>query len=127
MKMPLTAKDILDSDGKHLELRESATQRQRDNAADLANRVNQLLLAIGMTDRPRVNDGLRAQNATYGAKRSAHKEGKALDFADIDGSLKKRITPELLLKCGLRMEHPDYCNGWVHLDTRAPSGRIFKP
>lgn len=126
--MPITAKDILDSDGKHPERRKLANAVQIANAAETANRVNALLLELGMgAQRPAINDGFRDASVTYGAPKSAHKEGKALDLADADGSLDKRITSALLIKYRLRREDSDSTPGWTHLDTREPYGSIFKP
>lgn len=138
-KLPVTAKDILDSDGRFPERRNSATQPQRDAAAVLAARVNHLFLKLGMTDRPAISSGLRdakSNSLAGGAPKSAHLEGKAVDFSDGDGRLKKvAVTHEevengfsqRLADCGLRMEHPDSTKSWAHFDTRQPHGRIFKP
>lgn len=123
----ITADDILSSGGDHPELAAAATPEQRANAEVLAERSSALLTELGYTKRPGISDGLRAANATYGAKRSAHKEGKAVDFFDRGkGPLKKKITAPLLKKHKLRMEHPDDTPTWCHLDTREPYG-IFKP
>lgn len=78
-----------------------------------------------------VSSGARcaAVNAKWGGKvRSAHLQGRAIDFVR---------TPELLAFCttfnlimfGLYMEHPDSSPTWLHLTDRAPpSGRrIFRP
>jgi uncharacterized protein YcbK (DUF882 family) len=121
---------VLDSDGKFPDRRKVATQAQRDNAAVLVGRCNSLFLALQIAERPKVTSGLRTivSNAVAGgAKKSAHLEGKACDFADIEGYLKRRITPELLKKHGLRMEHPKHTPTWLHLDIREPAGLIFIP
>lgn len=125
--LPLTAKNILDSDGKRLVLRLEAKDAQRINAAELAARVNALLLELGYTERPEISDGLRDANAAYGAPKSAHKEGKALDFKDPGNVLAKQITKTLLLKHKLRREDTDATPTWCHLDTREPHGSIFRP
>jgi len=127
MKMPLTAKDILDSDGKHPERRANATDEQRANAAELANRINAMFLAMGLQERPVINEGLREQNAKYGAKRSWHKRGGAVDFRDPDRKLSSMITKALLLKFKMRREDNDYTPTWAHLDIGEPHGTIFKP
>lgn len=125
--MLITTEDVLSTGGDHPELAAAATPEQRANAAVLAARVSQLLAELGYTKRPAITDGLRAANATYGAPKSAHKEGKAIDLRDRKGELKAKITPELLKKHALRMEHPDATPMWCHLDTRTPHGRIFHP
>lgn len=88
-----------------------------------------------------VNDGYRDCFVKYGATKSAHKEGKAVDLNDPGMKLSGLITKELLLKHKLNREDNDYTGGphtplradgtkkspWCHLDTRDPYGRIFKP
>ena len=68
-----------------------------------------------------------------GASKSAHTEGKAIDFSittnDCDYVRDKILKLNLLETYELRMEDLPGSN-WVHLDTRAPgpSGkRFFKP
>ena len=126
-KLPLTAKDILDSDGKYPERRKAATDEQRENAAILAARVNAMFLQMGMDERPVINEGLREQNAKYGAKRSWHKRGGAVDFRDSNRKLSSAITKALLLKFKLRREDNDYTPTWTHIDIGEPHGVIFKP
>lgn len=132
----ITAEDILTTDGKRPEMLKNATKEQKANAEATGGRITALLDEVNLPYRPRVTDGLRPQNASYGAKKSAHKEGKAGDLSDRDGALKKKlVTPEeikagfseRLKRHGLRMEHPDATKGWCHLDTREPHGSIFKP
>jgi len=66
-----------------------------------------------------------------GSKRSAHMEGKAVDFHIIgvscDEARKKIIEANLLEDLDLRMEDIDGAN-WIHIDT-APVKykRFFKP
>jgi hypothetical protein len=124
--MLVTAKDILDSDGKHPQRRLGATDKHRQNAAVLAERVNALFAELGITERPRINDGYRLLRGG-GAARSAHLEGKAVDFSDPGNKLGLRITRALLLKHKLRREDTDYTSSWCHLDTREPHGTVFKP
>ncbi len=126
-KLPVTAANILDSDGKHPELRKNATQEQRDNAAELASRANALFLELGMAERPEITDGLRPKNAKYGAKRIAHKEGRAVDFADVGHKLSRKCTADVLKRHKMRREDDDFTPSWCHLDTREPHGVIFKP
>jgi hypothetical protein len=123
----VTVDNILDSGGDHLDWAAKATPVMRANAAVLAARVSSLLAELGYTKRPPIKEGLRPENASWGAKLSAHKEGKAVDFIDRDSSLKAKCTPVLLKKHGLRMEHPDEAPTWCHLDTRQPFGSIFHP
>lgn len=92
----------------------------------LCERVNGLLDEIGVLF-VEVNDGYRDASVNYGAKKSAHKEGKAVDLKDHDKALSRRITRDLLLKHKLRREDNDFSPTWCHLDTREPYGSIFKP
>jgi hypothetical protein len=150
MTQLVTTEDILSTGGDYPERIKTATPEQRANAAVLAARVSALLAELGYKKRPPFSDGLRPQNATYGAKKSAHKEGKAVDSIDPRCELKNKIASPaevaagfspLLKKHGLRMEHPDETGGkntplrpdgskktpWCHLDTRTPFGSIFHP
>lgn len=135
MSQLVTADDILSSGGDHPEIAAKATQEQRDNSALLAARVSALLSELGYTKRPPINDGLRDANAGYGAPKSAHKEGKAVDFGDREKpgvlTLKAKIIKAggaaFLKKHGLRMEHPTATPTWCHLDTRPGTSRIFHP
>ena len=77
-----------------------------------------------------INCGYRCpkHNAEVGgAKNSTHLLGEATDIRDIDGSLKKWLTVELLEKFDLYMESPMVTKTWVHLQTRPTINRIFKP
>lgn len=123
----VTVDNILDSGGDHIDWAAKATPQQRANAAVLASRVSSLLAELGYDKRPLIKEGLRPSNASWGALKSAHKEGKAVDFIDRDGVLKRMCTSALLKKHALRMEHPDDTPTWCHLDTRAPHGSIFHP
>lgn len=127
MTQLVTTQDILSSGNDHPEIAAKATAIQTANAAILAARVSALLAELGYTKRPGISDGLRDQNATFGAPKSAHKEGKAVDFIDRAGVLKSKITSALLKKHALRMEHPQDTPTWCHLDTREPFGSIFHP
>ena len=73
-----------------------------------------------------VNDGYRDAFVNYGAPKSAHKEGKAVDLKDHEHELSRKITRDLLEKHKLRREDDDFTPSWTHLDTRQPYG-IFKP
>ena len=66
-----------------------------------------------------------------GAKASAHLDCEAVDLYDPDREFTIWCwqNEDELEKAGLYMEDPEYTDGWVHLQTRAPrSGkRIFIP
>jgi hypothetical protein len=64
-----------------------------------------------------------------GSKRSSHLLCMAIDFFDKDGALAKYCLDNLsiLEELGLYMEDPKYTKGWVHLQTRATSQRVFIP
>lgn len=87
--------------------------------------MNNLLTELGVSC-VEVNDGYRDALVTYGAPKSAHKEGKAVDLKDHDHELSRKITNDLLNKHKLRREDDDYTATWTHLDTRQPYG-IFRP
>lgn len=128
MTAPLfTAEAILSSDGKRPERANSATPEQHANAVLLAARLNALFVELGMTSRPGINEGLREQNAKYGAKRSAHKEALAVDLHDPGNTLALRISRQLLAKHGLRREDTRATPTWLHLDARKPYGVVFLP
>ncbi len=91
----------------------------------LCERVNALLTELGV-HLVEVNDGYRDSAVKYGALKSAHKEGKAVDLKDHEHVLSGRITMALLEKHKLRREDDDYTPSWTHLDTRQPYG-IFRP
>lgn len=128
--MPITAQNILDSDGQYPERAAKATEEHRRNAIGTAFCVNGLLQELGYKDgqeRPKINDGFRDDSVTYGAKFSAHKEGKAVDLADPGQILSNLVTRTLLRNHGLRREDNSYTATWCHLDTRGPAGSIFQP
>jgi hypothetical protein len=114
--------------------REEYTTEIRDNATKLLEKVNALLLDLGIMSCL-VSSGWRpsaVNKAAGGAKRSLHMRGMAIDLRDGDGGLDRKIEekPELLQKHGLWLESPDHTPGWCHLDmgTRWERPvRIFKP
>ena len=75
--------------------------------------------------------GFRPRNATQGASRSSHKEGKGIDIYDFAGDLDAWCMAHLdILKgYGLCMEHPDETPHWCHLSSRPqPNGKtVFHP
>lgn len=113
------------------------TDEIRFNAMDLINRINKL----GYKPPKIFTSCLRskaAQIRIYKAKGitdiskipmgSSHLTGKAADIEDADGKLKAWIlkNENKLAELGLYMEHPDYCNGWAHLQSVPPkSGKRF--
>jgi uncharacterized protein YcbK (DUF882 family) len=66
-----------------------------------------------------------------GAKSSSHMTCEACDFRDSDGSLDKFLleNQQVLIDCGLYLEHPDATPGWCHVQTRPPKSgnRVFRP
>lgn len=121
---------------------------QAASAADLLARVNALeadALAAGVSLSPSPNTGndisgapngdgdgaFRTPGATTGAARSAHKEARAVDRADIgdhldtwlDGFEDGHGGNSVLEKHGLWREHPSKTPGWCHLQTRPVEGR----
>lgn len=130
----ITVEDVRTSGGRRPN--KSASPEQLANMGILVKRVNALLEDIGVTDAQDVTDGLRPENAKYGAKRSAHKDGEAVDLGDPGHSIALRCTRAMLLKHGLRREDTDATTKvmpdgtvaeWCHLDIRDPHGSIFLP
>jgi hypothetical protein len=103
---------------------------QARNMADLLSRVNHLLASIGLETK--VTSGYRPSriNKTVGgAKMSTHTVCAGIDLADADGRLGLLLkrNPKLLNDHGLWLENPDHTPGWVHLDTKKRTNRIFNP
>lgn len=67
--------------------------------------------------------------AAGGAPNSAHITCEACDFSDTMGEVKDYVlaNPDILVKSGLYMEHPDATPSWIHLQIRATKNRIFRP
>ena len=113
------------------------TPEVKANAEDLLNRVNALLLDLGLgpTYPVYVSSGWRpsaVNAATAGAaKKSNHMLGRALDLKDGDGKLGKLFLANLhlLKKHGLYLENPEKTRGWSHLQNVAPGSgsRVFNP
>ena len=110
------------------------TIAQQHNLEELQKRVNVIREAWG---KPMiVTSGFRTyqdqMRINPKAKKSAHMEGKAVDFKD-DGSLYKFLKEDyekngdksLLVVNGLYMEAGT--KGWVHLQYRPTHNRIFNP
>lgn len=68
--------------------------------------------------------GFRLQNSPTGATNSPHKDAKAIDIFDPDGSLDTYLTDAILSRHGLYREDPKFTINWCHLQTKSPrSGR----
>lgn len=113
-----------------------------ENAEKLLDRVNRLLDECeGMGWKPRINPatgtmisgqkngGWRPPEVPIGSPNSAHKQGRAVDVADADGSLDNLISDGMLVRHGLYRESPEETKGWCHLTDRAPGSgrRTFMP
>lgn len=80
----------------------------------------------------RITSGFRepAHNQAVGGRpKSAHLTCQAADIADTDRTLSNFCLNNipLLEKCGLWMEDPAKTVGWIHLQIRPASRRIFTP
>lgn len=65
--------------------------------------------------------GFRLPDATTGAARSSHKEGKGIDVYDPHDALDKWLTDDVLAEYNLYREWPKHTPGWCHLTTRRPA------
>lgn len=99
------------------------------NLARLLVSLNQLRQAIG---RPMiVSSGYRPghyNSSIGGAPHSLHKDCRACDFEDGDGTLKAWCMANLdvLRKAGLQMEHPLDAPTWLHLDLGTRPNVVFR-
>ena len=104
-------------------------------STELETHLSSLLVAVNklrtLYGKPMfVSSGYRPGHYNWdahGAANSPHITCQAVDFVDKDKALKKWITPEILEKCGLYQEHPDYTPTWVHVQIRPTKNRVFKP
>lgn len=121
--------------GRDIAFPEDYNEEIRKNAERLIYKVNGLLTDLRV-ERVRVSSGWRPATVNRrigGAKRSLHLNGKAIDLADSNKELARRILDNrgLLKKWGLWLENTEHTDTWVHLDIgiRAPrpGGNIFKP
>jgi hypothetical protein len=121
------------------------TSSHRSNAELLISRVNTLLarcLRTGQVDletNPKTgtlisgekNGGWRPQDCPIGAPNSSHKTGQGVDLYDPDGDIDNCLMEHqnILVECGLYIEHPSATRGWSHLTTRPPKShnRVFYP
>ncbi len=127
--MKLSVQDILSSDGKYPDRAKVASTGVIASAGDLATRLAALLAEYGT--RPPINSGYRtpeANKAAGGAPKSAHLEGRAVDFADPSKKLSKWCLAHLdrLEYHGIWMEAPDSVPR-THLQSRPVKNRVFKP
>lgn len=106
----------------------SLTKELETNLTKLLAAVNKLRALYG---KPMyVTSGYRPgkyNRDAAGAAGSPHIYCQAVDFKDTDGKLKKWITKEILIECGLYMEDPAHTPTWLHVQTRPTKNRIFKP
>jgi len=60
-----------------------------------------------------------------GARKSNHLRGLAIDLLDSDGAIDAFCyeDQEVLLNCGLYLEHPNSTPGWAHLQCVPPASR----
>lgn len=104
------------------------TISQSYNMADLLSRVNWLISRVG--GEYSVTSGYRPSsiNATVGgAKLSAHTTCQAIDLAGNELAIELQKNTQLLIECGLYLEHPDYTEKWTHLQSRPTKNRVFIP
>lgn len=131
----ITRDAILSSDGKYPKRLKAATPEVVDAALILCTRLNALFDDWDREWhqlRPAISSGYRtpaANKAAGGATKSAHLEGRACDFVDLDGEFSKWCLGhlELLERHGLWMESPTKTKGWVHLQSREARSRVFMP
>lgn len=134
----ITLSDLLTSSGKYPD-RESSqhlTEEMKKDGKELIGRVNGLLRDLGI-NKVRVSSGYRTPEVNAGipnaARKSLHMSCKAVDLLDPKGEIDKAVQghPELLVKHGLWLEHPDHTTGWCHLDMSTTRWdrpiRIFNP
>lgn len=119
------------------------TDEHRANAADLLERVNELLTTaiqcgVGILINPATssyvggtkNGGWRPQDCPIGAPSSNHKRGLAVDVYDAGNELDAWLTDKLLEQFDLWREAPAATSGhWTHLQSVPPKSgrRTFSP
>ena len=101
------------------------------NIDDLCLKVNALGYIPAMYASSCLRSLERQKQINPKALGSSHLYGCAVDIKDPDGRLARwlKSRPDLLTKCGLWMEDPEYTKGWCHLQTYSPKSmtRIFIP
>lgn len=133
-KKQITLDDWITSSGKYKDRANSKelTQEIKDNATLFLDKLNKYLDGMNIAAQTlKVSSGFRPSGinaAIGGAKKSGHTLGFAIDFQDSDGKLEEMITTDasqdLLESLGLWQEHPDYTNGWVHIDCIKRETRV---
>jgi len=116
------------------------TKQMEDNLSKLIIAVSKVREAWGQPMT--VTSGYRPASinaAVGGSKQSAHQSCQAVDIKDDDGFLANFLLNNLdiLEQSGLYLEDPRYTgifdkqgkrqSGWIHLQTRPASRRVFIP
>lgn len=129
----LTLERYLTSDNKYPFRANSpeCTDEVKNNAKILISKLNQLFRELNLKDCE-ISSGYRtsdANKAAGGAIKSKHMTGNACDIKDLDGSLKKLVNEEILIKYGLYCEIFEYTKTWVHFQDISPKSgnRFFIP
>ena len=122
-----------------------ATAERKGNAVVLLNRVNDLLgdyyaetnrvVGIDADTGTQISGsrggsgdgGFRLPQSRTGVKGSSHKQGMGVDLYDPKGELGRWIATRHLVKRDLYQETMRCTPGWVHLQTRPTSRRIYQP
>ena len=125
--------------GRDRQYVDEMTDEIRTAAAETIARTN-MLLSLFHVDNPRserVNSGWRPASVNaatpLASKTSNHLTGRAVDLDDDDAALAEWCMDhiDMLVHCGLWMEHPGWTPGWVHLQILPPrshySVRVFIP
>lgn len=129
--------DYLSASGKYPQRLQDVecTEEVKNNAIILLNKINQLLVELGITSII-VSSGFRPSsvnaNTPGSAKRSLHMIGLAIDLVDIDNDIYNKILTnhQILDKYKLWLESKDSTPNWCHLDLGIRSERkirIFIP
>jgi len=108
------------------------SQAALSELALLATQVDELREAYGKPLVPTNGYRSPAVNAAVGgASNSAHMSGQAVDISDpMPARSFARFCLkhlDLLEECGLWMEDPQWTPGWVHLQIRPLTVRVFVP
>lgn len=125
-KSMITAEEVLMGRAKQ----EDLTDELKANLEKLLEALNKFRKEYGSPMY--VSSGYRPAelNKTIGGgSKSAHMSLQACDFRDTDGKLFEFIKkdPDILERCGLYLEDPRWTVGWIHLQCRKASRRIFLP
>lgn len=126
MKLYFTRDEILMGRDKQAPL----TPEMEQNLDTLIQRVSQIREAWGRALI--VSSGYRPPSINQsvgGAKQSAHQSCQAVDLVDKEGYFANWLLNNLSLleEAGLYMEDPQWTSGWVHLQIRPTSRRVFIP